>query len=107
MSVSPAHRSSDTPHYGRQRLVTKSLRMARSLQISHSPFTPRQGRHFADEVANGLARGLSLKAAIVATVELWSSWKISRRTSRETGIPIGLPYLTGFVTHCEIMSEDE
>ena len=66
----------------------------------------RHGRHFADEVANGLARGLSLKAAIQTAIELWSSWTINRRTSRETGIPVGLSYLTGFVTHCEIMSED-
>ena len=65
----------------------------------------RHGRHFADEVANGLARGLSLKAAVEAAVELWSSWSISRRTSGETGIPVGLTYLHGFVTHCEIMSE--
>ena len=32
-------------------------------------------------------------------------WTISRRTGRETGIPRGLPYLTGFVTHCEIEVE--
>lgn len=67
----------------------------------------RYGRHFADEVANGLARGLPLKPAIDAAVELWSSWKISRRTSGETGIPVGLPYLQGFVTHCEILSEPD
>jgi hypothetical protein len=65
----------------------------------------RYGRHFADEVANGLARGLPLKAAIRAAVELWSAWTISRRTSGETGIPVGLPYLHGFVMHCEIESE--
>jgi hypothetical protein len=28
-----------------------------------------------------------------------------RRTERETGIPRGLPYLTGFVAHCEIQAE--
>ena len=67
----------------------------------------RYGRHFADEVVNGLAHGLSLKAAVEAPVELWSSWKISRRTSGETGIPVGLPYLFGFVMHCEILSADD
>jgi hypothetical protein len=34
-------------------------------------------------------------------------WRIGRRTSRETGIPQGLPYLTGFVTDCEILAEAE
>jgi len=65
----------------------------------------RYGRHFADEVANGLARDLPLKASIGAAVELWSKWTISRRTSGETGIPVGLRYLHGFVIHCEIESE--
>jgi hypothetical protein len=30
---------------------------------------------------------------------------LDSRTSRETGIPRGLPYLIGFVTDCEIMAE--
>jgi hypothetical protein len=57
----------------------------------------RHGRHFADEVANGLARNLGLAEAIDAATARWMGWRISRRTSRETGIPAGLPYLTGFV----------
>ncbi|CAA7615730.1 conserved hypothetical protein [Magnetospirillum sp. UT-4] len=63
------------------------------------------GRHFADDVANGLFAGLTLAAAIDAAVARWMGWTISRRTSRDTGIPHGLPYLTGFVTHCEIMAD--
>ena len=35
----------------------------------------------------------------------WMGWTISRTTSRETGIPKGLPYLTGFVTHFAIEAE--
>ena len=35
----------------------------------------------------------------------WMGWTISRATSRETGIPKGLPYLMGFVTHFEIQAE--
>ena len=62
------------------------------------------GRHFADDVANGLYAGQILGAAITTAVGRWMGWKISRRTSRETGIPSGLPYLTGFVTHFEIMA---
>lgn len=65
----------------------------------------RYGRHFADDVANGLARKFTIESAIDAAVERWMGWTITRRTSRETGIPSGLPYLTGFVTHCEIEAE--
>ena len=65
----------------------------------------RHGRHFADDVANGLAAGRELKAAIAAAVQRWMGWTIGRRTTRETGIPIGLPYLTGFVIHCEIEAD--
>ena len=65
----------------------------------------RQGRHFADDVANGLVDGLAISPAIYAAVARWMRWTITRRTSRETGIPTGLPYLTGFVTHCEIEAE--
>ncbi|MDI3470359.1 MAG: Topoisomerase IA [Pseudolabrys sp.] len=65
----------------------------------------RHGRHFADDVTNGLFEGRSLADAIDAAIERWMTWTIDRRTSRETGIPRGLPYLVGFVTDCEMMSE--
>jgi hypothetical protein len=65
----------------------------------------RYGRHFADEVHNGVHSGLGLTAAIDAAITGWMGWTISRATSRETGIPKGLPYLTGFVTHFEIQAE--
>jgi hypothetical protein len=32
-------------------------------------------------------------------------WRITQRTSRETGIPAGLPYLTGFVINEGIAAE--
>jgi hypothetical protein len=32
-------------------------------------------------------------------------WTIGRQTSKQCGIPKGLPYLTGFVIHCEIIEE--
>lgn len=67
----------------------------------------RYGRHFADDVANGLFHGLELTNAIDAAVTRWMGWTINRATSRETGIPRGLPYLTGFVTHHEILAESE
>jgi len=65
----------------------------------------RYGRHFADDVHNALFRGLPLAAAIEAATRQWLGWTIGRRTSRDYGIPVGLPYLIGFVVHCAI--EDE
>lgn len=65
----------------------------------------RHGRHFADDVHNGIHAGLSLEAAIDAAITRWMGWTISRNIARETGIPKGLPYLTGFVTHFAIEAE--
>jgi hypothetical protein len=65
----------------------------------------RHGRQFADDVANGQVDGLALKPAIDAATKRWMDWTINRRTSRETGIPEGLPYLTGFVALYEIMAD--
>lgn len=65
----------------------------------------RHGRHFADDVHNGIHAGLDLEAAIDAAIIRWLGWTISGTTSRETGIPKGLPYLTGFVTHFAIEAE--
>ncbi len=62
-------------------------------------------RHFADEVGNELLRSNTLEVAVDAAVTRWMGWKIDRRTSRETGIPTGLPYLTGFATHFEILTD--
>lgn len=67
----------------------------------------RNGRHFADDVSNGLFAELSLPDAIEAAVTRWMGWSIGRRTARETDIPQGLPYLTGFVTHFEVMADLE
>ncbi len=65
----------------------------------------RHGRHFADDVGNGLSEGMNLPEAVDAAVTRWMGWTITRRTERDTGIPSGLPYLIGFVTHCEIIAE--
>ena len=65
----------------------------------------RHGRHFAEDVANGLFAGLSLSAAIDAAVERRMGWTIGKRVEREHGIPRDLPYLTGWVMNCEIESE--
>ncbi len=65
----------------------------------------RYGRHFADDVQNGLYRCQTLADAINAATQQWMGWKIGRQTSKQYGIPRGLPYLTGFVIHCEIVEE--
>ena len=62
----------------------------------------RHGRHFADDVLNQLHAGRTLTDAVNAATQQWMGWKIGRLTSRDYGIPRGLPYLTGFVIHCEI-----
>ena len=65
----------------------------------------RHGRHFADDVLNERLQGKDLEQAILAAVARWMVWTIGRQTSREYGIPCGLPYLTEFVMHCEIAEE--
>ena len=65
----------------------------------------RHGRHFADDVLNGLHAGLNLHDAIHVATQRWMGWTIGRLTSKQHGIPKGLPYLTGFVIHCEIVEE--
>ena len=65
----------------------------------------RHGRHFADDVLNQMQAGLALADAIEAATRQWMNWTIGRRTSRDYGIPRGLPYLTGFVIHGEIIEE--
>ena len=65
----------------------------------------RFGRHFADDVLNGLAVGDDLPSAIDAATRRWMAWTIGRQTRRDYGIPRGLPYLTGFVVHAAIVAE--
>lgn len=65
----------------------------------------RHGRHFADDVLNRMHYGDKLEQAIHAATKRWMSWIVDRRTGRDYGIPTGLPYLTGFVIHCEITKE--
>ncbi len=66
----------------------------------------RHGRHFADDVLNQMHAGHALVDAVHAATQQWMGWKIGRQTSKQYGIPRGLPYLTGFVIHCEIDDEE-
>jgi hypothetical protein len=65
------------------------------------------GRHFADEVTNQMARHLSLETAIRAAIDTHQNWRIDRRTSRQHGIPAGLPYLTGWAAQFDVLEEME
>jgi hypothetical protein len=66
-----------------------------------------QGRHFGDEVHNGLLRGLDLAAAINAATRQWMTWTITGDISKDYGIPKGLPYLTGFMISAAIHDDCE
>ena len=63
------------------------------------------GRHFGDDVHNGLYQGLALPDAINAATQRWMGWTIGRQTSKEYDIPKGLPYLVGFVISAAIHDE--
>ena len=65
----------------------------------------RYGRHFADDVANALFENLPVADAIATATKKWTAWTIGHATARETGIPQGLPYLTGFVMHAAIEAD--
>ena len=54
---------------------------------------------------NELHAGANLHHAIHAATQRWMGWSIGHQTSKQYGIPKGLPYLTGFVIHCEIVEE--
>lgn len=67
----------------------------------------RFGRLFADDVHNAIFDGHALPQAVVAATQKWMGWTIGRQSSKDYGIPRGLPYLTGYVIHCGIVEEQE
>jgi hypothetical protein len=64
----------------------------------------RHGRHFADDVHNGVHAGLDLTAAIEAAITRWMGWTINRETAREIAMPKGLLYLKGFVLYFSLQA---
>lgn len=42
---------------------------------------------------------IDTKTAIGSAIRRWQDWRISRQTECCEGIPVGLPYLTGWVQH--------
>ena len=89
----------ESPPGGSRRTTTASADVVRDFLES------RHGRHFADDIASELWKGETLKDAIDAAIARWKGWRIDRNTSRETGIPRGLPYLTGLANHFAIMAK--
>jgi len=76
-----------------------------SLESVQTFLDSRHGRHFADDVNNALFVGANLQDAVKQAIERWMTWSISRQTSKQYGIPKGLPYLTGFVVQATIDEE--
>jgi hypothetical protein len=77
-----------------------------SLEAVRAFLDSRHGRHFADDVRNHLLTHKKLEDAIIAAVAQWMKWTITNPTSRSTGIPRGLPYLTGYVIQTAIDAEE-
>lgn len=65
----------------------------------------RHGRHFADDVHNGIHAGLDLTAAIDTAITRWMGWTINWETAREIAMPKGLPYLKGFVLYFSLKAQ--
>jgi hypothetical protein len=78
---------------------------AQPLESVRAFLDSRHGRHFADDVRNQRLVGNHIEQAIDAAVSRWMGWTITLPTSKQHGIPRGLPYLTGFVIHCEIAED--
>jgi hypothetical protein len=86
MNDTPApHGPGHDRHLGRHHQPLESVRIF---------LDSRHGRHFADDVQNGLHQGQALQDAINAATQRWMGWTIGRQTSKQYGIPRGLPYLT-------------
>jgi hypothetical protein len=92
--------------------VAWPIAMAQVAEATSEPFESvrafldsKQGRHFADSVQDGLVSGHAMDAAVAHAISKWMDWTIGRHTSKQFGIPKGLPYLTGFVIHSEIVEE--
>ena len=65
----------------------------------------RHGRYFSDDVRNHMLVDKGIEQAIQGAVAPWMGWTINLQTSKQYGIPRGLPLLTGFVIHCEVTEE--
>lgn len=53
----------------------------------------KSGRHFAEDVYNGIHEGLDHTATIEAAITRWMGWIINREPSHEIVLPNDLVYL--------------
>ena len=86
-------------------LISRNQTTYQPIESVRTFLDSRHGRHFADDVLNELHAGANLLGASHAAAQRWMDWSIGRQTSKQYGIPKGLPYITGFVIHCEIVEE--
>jgi hypothetical protein len=87
-------------------MATISDATGQPLESARAFLDSRHGRHFADDVQSRMFMGRPLNEAIDDAVTLWMTWTISLPTSKQFGIPRGMPHLIGFVIHCEIVEEE-
>jgi hypothetical protein len=66
----------------------------------------KHGRLFADDILD-LITDAALETAVKDTTERWMARRIDLPTERDTGIPRGLPYLTGYVCHAAHQADSE
>ena len=78
-----------------------------SLEDVRAFLDSRWGRHFADEVHNGLHRGESLQEAIDGASRRWMEWKVGSRQAAQYGVPKGMAYLLAMVVHAGIQADLE
>lgn len=58
------------------------------------------GRHFADNVSDGLVAGRNIRESVLQAVQMWMGWQLTARARAHLGIqeaPLGTPYLMAMV----------
>ena len=88
--------------------ATRQLRNETGEELEHirAFLDSAMGRHFADAICGDIkVHGQDVRTAVAATIEKWMTWRITRSTSKSTGIPAGLPYLTGFIISAGIEAD--
>jgi hypothetical protein len=66
-----------------------------------------QGRLFAKGVIEDMSKNPleTVETAVDFAVASWMHRKIDRNDASVYGIPVGVPYLKGFVCHCELRAD--
>ena len=85
--------------YGRWRARPSPRR-----QVARTFLESRQGRTFAEGVIEHMSKNAleTVETAVDFAVASWMHRKIDPKDASVYGIPAGVPYLKGFVCHCEL-----